>query len=136
MNSRFAATVADLIQEEFNGSNVELARHVGMSPSLIGYYSRPGETSRFPTQDQLARLCRPLDEAWQRKIVAAYMHDHIPPEFSHLVKLSGMKDAPKPRAVLPREVEAVFERLRDRAARDNDVRNWLMATARAMFGAG
>jgi hypothetical protein len=52
----------------------------------------------------------------------------------HLVKISGAKGETKPALVLAKDVEEVFEALRNAAAKDNNVKNWLLATGRAMLG--
>lgn len=133
-NAHFAIAVQQLIDEQYEGTMLRLAEHTGMSPSTIGYYLRPGSAGRFPSVEALATLIKPLDEDWKRRIVTAFMRDHVPEGMEHLVKISGVKGETKPAVLLAKDVEEVFEALRQAAAKDNNVKNWLLATGRAMLG--
>lgn len=101
---------------------------------MIAYYTRPGATGRFPSQTQLERLLTPLSEEQQRRLIAAYLQDHIPTSHAHLIRISGAKEAPTPKRPLGRDAEAVLDAIREAAAKDNAAKVWLLATGRAFFG--
>jgi hypothetical protein len=133
-NVHFAIAVQQLIDECYDGTMLRLSEHTGMSSSTLGYYVRAASSGRFPSVEALATLIKPLDEEWKRRLVTAFMRDHVPEGMEHLVKISGAKGETKPALVLAKDVEEVFEALRNAAAKDNNVKNWLLATGRAMLG--
>lgn len=133
-NVHFAIAVQQLIDERYDGTMLRLAEHTGMSSSTLGYYVRSASSGRFPSVEALATLIKPLEEEWKRRLVAAFMRDHVPHGMEHLVRISGVKGEAKPATLLAKDVEEVFEALRQAVAKDHNVKNWLLATGRAMLG--
>lgn len=133
-NSRFSAVLEEIIHDDFHGIDAELARASGMSPSLVSYYRRPGDSGRFPTTPQLERLIAPMSESAQRKLVSAFIYDQIPANARHLVGVKHLAEGKKPQTPLPREVEAVIQDFRERAATSNHFKQWILATGAALRG--
>ena len=129
-----AAAVRECIADYWEGNAAEWARLADVSPSSVGYYSRPGKDGRFPSVEALEKLIEPLPEEWQVRLVAGYAMDLVPEKHRGKFKIVGLKEKREPRLRLPPEAERVLDEMRRRAFRDEGVMRWLVSTGKAMFG--
>jgi hypothetical protein len=128
-----AVAVRECIAEYWEGNAAEWSRLARVSPSSIGYYSRPGKDGRFPSVEALDKMLGPLPEEWQVRLIAGYTTDLVPERFRSNFRIVGSKEKRESRLKLPLEAERVLDEIRRRCAKDQGVMRWLLATGKAMF---
>ena len=137
LGMEFPYALREVRDKKFKGSTNAMAEYCGINTVMLTHYCTRGKTGRFPSVDTLEKLLLPFGTEIRRKLLKAYLVDHVPLSLGDLVKMSDPngRKVVKPRYPkdTPPPLKHALERLAHYGTYSKEICHMVLALDKLMF---